>query len=295
VQEIELVHQYDKLVFPEVLFNRPISGLGRLHVLLLAGEISQLSIFSQVFTALRALSLNPDCVAIENELTNSFLPVGSVKIHVDKKSHQILETAQLIESSERSNLVIISPGSNLTSSSHMLYEKIMSQTQAPVILTDEAVGIYANLPRQARSRANVMLTLSLQGLKALEKSLDLHVEDRPGRGIYNLLHHMGAVQGVVKADIVCRHEGVVLVQSQASSKRCGVIHLEASNAEAYQGILIGLIAGLMTEPAPVLRGGLEKVMTAGYLFNMITRASKELTDPVRATALIKHTIADALG
>lgn len=295
MQEIELVHQYDKLVFPEVLFNRPISGLGRLHVLLLAGEVSQLSIFSQVFTALTALSLNPDCVAIENELTNSFLPVGSTKIHVDKKSHQILETAQLIESSERSNLIIMSPGSNLTSSSHMLYEKIMGQTKTPVILTDEAVGIYVNLSKQARSRSNVMFILSLQGLKALEKSLDIHVEDRPGRGIYNVLHHMDAVQKVVQADVVCRYEGVVVVQSQASPGRYGIVHLEAGNTEAYQGLLTGLIAGLMTEPVPVLRGGLEKVMTAGYLFNMITRASKELADPVRATTLIKHTVADALG
>ncbi len=295
MQEIELVHQHDKLVFPEVLFNRPISGLGRLHILLLAGEISQLSIFSQVFTALTALSLNPDCVAMESELTNSFLPVGSTKIHVDKKSHQVLETAQLIESSEDSNLVIMSPGSNLTSSSHMLYEKIMDQTQAPVIITDEAVGIYANLPRQARSRGNVMFILSLQGLKMLEKSLEMHVEDRPGRGIYNLLHHMDAVQRVVKADVVCRHEGVVLVQSQDSSRRCGVVHLEVSNTEAYSGLLIGLIAGLTTEPSAAFRGNLEKAMTAGYLFKMITSASKELADPVRATALIKDTIADALG
>ncbi len=291
MDKIELIHQHDVLIYPEVLFNRPISGLNRLHIMLIGGDVAQLNTLNQAYTALLALGLSPECIALDNPTVNEYLPIDTLKLHVDKKTQVIVETASVIDMAQRANLAVLCPGGHMNSSVQILCEKVLTECSVPVIITDEALPLYDNLPTTILSRQNTMFALSLGGLKRLERSLGIHISDRPSRGIYNILAHIAALQKVVAARFICYDDDLIVVSDMTEvSSRYGVIHLDGANALSSPGLFIGLLAGLLAQMQPGFNQAIQKVITSGYLLRKILHAQQADDQSRSVDQLITSTV-----
>ncbi len=290
---IKLIHQRDESLYPDVLFNRPIRGLSRMHVALFGGGKRGVVTLSEVYSTMQSTGIEPTCVVEALVANLAPLPIGSIILHTDKKSQQVSETAEVLSFVDRSNMVIMAPEAELGSSLQILFEKVLSETQTPVIITDEAVGLYRFTPRNAK-RVNVLFVLSSEGLMKLANILALPVKIRPGRGVYNTLALVEAVHEATGAHVVSYDNEQAVVRDGASSDEYGIIHVQEGSITQHRGLLIGLTAGLLTDVSQSFTSVLPKLMTAGYLFNTILGQSNGLHDPAMMDRAIKDTIASEL-
>lgn len=287
---VKLIHQRDQSLYPDVLFNRPISGLSRMHVALFGGSKRGIVALSEVYSALRSTGIEPTCIveAVAAELAP--LPVGSLILHTDKKTKQVSETADVLSFVGRSNVAIVAPEVELGSSLQILYEKILSQTNTPIIITDEAVGLYRFMPIDTK-RSNVLFILSTEALIKLANTLALPVKIRPGRGVYNTISLVEAVRDAIGAHVLSFDSEQAVVCDNSSSNEHGIIHVLENSIMQHRGLFIGLVAGLLVDTAQTFTSVLPKLMTAGYLFNSILSQSNGLHDPAMLDRAIKDTLA----
>lgn len=292
-QQIKLIHQRDESLYPDVLFNRPIRGLSRMHVALFGGSKRGMVALSEVYSTMLSTGIEPTCVveAVTAELAP--LPVGSLILHTDKKTRQVSETADVLSFVGRSNVAIMAPEAELGSSLQILLEKVLSETQTPVIITDEAVGLYRFAPRGTK-RLNVLFILSAEGLMKLANVLALPVKIRPGRGVYNTLALVEAVHDATGAHVVSFDGTQAVVRDSSGSGEYGIIHVLENGITQHRGLFIGLVAGLLADTSQAFTSVLPKLMTAGYLFNSILNQSNGLHDPAMLDRAIKDTLANEL-
>ena len=290
---IKLIHQRDQSLYPDVLFNRPISGLGRMHVALFGGGKRGVVTLSEVYSSMLSTGIEPTCVVEAPTANLAPLPIGSIILHTDKKTQQVSETAEVLSFVARSNMVILAPEAELGSALQILFEKVLSETQTPVVITDEVVGLYRFTPRTSK-RANVLFILSSEGLMKLANALALPVKIRPGRGIYNTLALVEAVYEATGAHVLSFDNEQAVVRDGSSSDEYGIIHVQEGSISQHRGLLIGLIAGLLSDVTQTFTSVLPKLMTAGYLFNAIMSQSNGLHDPAMLDRAIKDTLSSEL-
>lgn len=292
-QQIKLIHQRDESLYPDVLFNRPIRGLSRMHVALFGGSKRGMVALSEMYSTMLSTGIEPTCVveAVTAELAP--LPVGSLILHTDKKTRQVSETADVLSFVGRSNVAIMAPEAELGSSLQILLEKVLSETQTPVIITDEAVGLYRFAPRGTK-RLNVLFILSAEGLMKLANVLALPVKIRPGRGVYNTLALVEAVHDATGAHVVSFDCEQAVVRDGSRNDEYGIIHVLENGITQHRGLFIGLVAGLLADTSQAFTSVLPKLMTAGYLFNSILNQSNGLHDPAMLDRAIKDTLANEL-
>lgn len=292
-RQIKLIHQRDESLYPDVLFNRPIRGLSRMHVALFGGSKRGMVALSEVYSAMLSTGIEPTCIveAVAAELAP--LPVGSPILHADKKTKQVSESADVLSFVGRSNVAIMAPDAELGSSLQILFEKVLSQTNTPVIITDEAVGLYRFMPTGSK-RVNVLFILSTEGLMKLVNVLALPVKIRPGRGVYNTISLVEAVHEATGAHVLSFDTEQAVVRDKSSSNEYGIIHVLENSIMQHRGLFIGLVAGLLADTAQTFSSVLPKLMTAGYLFNSILSQSNGLHDPAMLDRAIKETLASEL-
>ncbi len=292
-QRIKLIHQRDESLYPDVLFNRPIRGLSRMHVALFGGSKRSIVALSEVYSTMQITGIEPTCIAEAITAELAPLPVGSLILHADKKTKQISETADVLSFVGRSNVAIMAPDAELGSSLQILFEKVLSETQTPVIITDEVVGLYRFEPG-AIKRSDVFFLLSSEGLVKLANTLALPVKISPGRGVYNTISLVEAVRDATGAHVLSFDAEQAVVCDSSNSNEYGIIHVLENSIMQHRGLFIGLVAGLLTDAAQTFSSVLPKLMTAGYLFNVIMTQSNGLHDPAMLDRAIKDTLASEL-
>lgn len=290
MDKIELVHQRDQLLNRDIIFNRPISGLSRIQVALFGGKKGSLATLSQLYSANLAMGLSPVCVVESRAGAKELLPVGSMMLSVSKKNSAITETAEVLSFVERANLAILAPDAELGSALQILFEKLYLSTKTPLIITDEAVGLYGFLPHKFRKRKDTLIFVSAEGLVKLVNQLGLAVPVRPGRGVYNVVSLADAVSDELAAHVVVYTSDMVVARDTSNHLQRGVVHVASGSVELHRGLLLGLMAGLLGDFSQSLSGVLDKVLVAGYLFNDVTLGARELRDPILAERLIKETL-----
>ncbi len=293
-QHIELIHQYNELLYPDILFNRPIAGLSRLHIALFGGGKRGVATLSQLYSTVQSMGLGPTCVVEAHTVEPSVLPVGSLTLHTDRKAKQITETADVLSFISRANLAVLAPEAELGSSLQILFEKIITQTSAPIIITDEVVSLYRFLPKPHAGDGRVLFFVSSEGLMRLANVLALPVQIRPGRGIYNTIALVDAVAEATGGHVTSYDAEVVVVRDHRDALRRGIVHVAPMSVHHHRGLLLGLLAGLLVEPRQVLSSVLSKVLVAGFLFNAIMAESNGLHDPAMLERSIKDTLAREL-
>jgi hypothetical protein len=264
-----------------------------MHVALFGGSKRGIVALSEVYSALQSTGIEPTCVveAVTAELAP--LPVGSLILHADKKTKQVSESADVLSFVGRSNVAIVAPEAELGSSLQILFEKILSQTNTPIIITDEAVGLYRFMPIDAK-RSNVLFILSSEGLLRLASVLALPVKIRPGRGVYNVLALVEAVRDATGAHVLSFDTEQAVACDNSRGDEYGIIHVLESSIMQHRGLFIGLVAGLLADATQTFSSVLPKLMTAGYLFNLIMTQSNGLHDPAMLDRAIKDTLASEL-
>ena len=292
-QQLKLIHQYDTPLYPDVLFNRPIAGLSRFHIALFGGGKRGIAVLSELYTSTLSMGIGPTCVVETQAVEPQLLPVGSLSMHADRKTKQIVESADILSFIDRSNLAILAPEADLGSSLQILFEKILAQTNTPVIITDEMVGLYRFLPK-GEQRPNVLFVLSTDGLTKLANILALPVKIRPGRGVYNIISLVEAVHEATGAHVLSFDSDQAVIRDAMKSGEYGILHVPEGSIDQHRGLLIGLAAGLLAEASQTLTSVLPKLMTVGYLFNAILKESNGLHDPAMLERSLKDTLAREL-
>ncbi len=288
--ELALIHQRDELLYPDIVFNRPISGLSRLQLALFGGSKKRLNTLSQLYGTTVAMGVSPVCLVEARATDASLLPLGSMLLSAGRKTGHIEQTGEVLDFLTHANLVVMAPDVEFGSSMQILFEKIWSTTAVPLVVTDEALALYNFMPQVSWMRPNTLLYLGSEALMKLAGALDLSVKIRPGRGVYNVINIAQSVSKRLRAHVICYGADMAVVVDTSHASEVGIIHFRPTVINEYRGLFMGLLCGLLADFAVELSDVLPKALTAGYLFNTITLAERELRDPVQADRLIRETI-----
>lgn len=255
-----IIHQRDQILYPDILFNRPINPLLRPRILLVGGRPGGLKELSDCYNTMLALGPSPELVIPDTigQLTASLHPA------VELKSLQggQLDKSQLEQVLKEIHLVVLAPGLAKGSINQLAIEYILNSSQAVMLLTDEALRLAQINPKIFR-RQKTIFCLSTEGLVVLANYLRVAVTIRPKRGIFNHFDIICAIQQVVGGIFIVYSQSQIIVVD--TPDRIGVVELDQAEIPALRGVFLGLVAVLSADIGQQTSKIFEKSMVAGYL------------------------------
>ncbi len=272
MQDRQLIHQYDELLYPDIIFNRPISNLARLQIAVFGGRHHQLAEISQLYQALGAMGVSAQLYLEEKVIVPDMVPLGTFHLTTDLKKGKVSQTAEVLDRVGESNLAIFAPNVLLGSAMHILAERLLTETDVPIILTDEAVMLMSpQFAQTLRHRGNVIFFLSNRGMIQLANQLGLAVQIRSGRGVYNTLDIQESIFEATGASIISyAHDVAVVLDDSKNSTEAGIIHFSRPGLlDAQRGVFLAILAGLVVDLGSEITNFMQKALTGGYLFQKI--------------------------
>lgn len=229
---------------------------------------------SQTYETLCAFGLTPR-LFVEKAILKSDarLPIGTFTYTSNQKTGKVLQTDEIIETLQDVHLIVIGPGLELGSAVRILFEKILINTDTPIILSSELVrGLDQILAGIIAQRANVILYSSNSMLVRLAQKLELPVQIRPSRGVYNTVDVQDAVSKELDCLVVSYGDHELVVRDPSQREARGIVHLHAEMSDQLETqtyTFLGLMAGVLVGFNDVTAGFMSKVLSAGYLHNKI--------------------------
>jgi len=271
MQDRQLIHQYDELLYPDIIFNRPISNLARLQIAVFGGRQHQLAEISQLYQTLGAMGISAQLYLEEKVIVPGMVPLGTFHLTTDRKTGKVSQTAEVLDRVRESNLAVFAPNVLLGSAMHILAERLLNETDTPIILTDEAVMLMSpQFAQTLRHRGNVVFFLSNRGMIQLANQLGLAVQIRSGRGVYNTLDIQESIVNATGAGIISYAHDVAVVLDSKNSTEAGIIHFSRpGQLDNQRGVFLAILAGLVVSPGSGITNFMQKALTGGYLFQKI--------------------------
>ncbi len=255
-----IIHQRDQILYPDILFNRPINPLLKPHILLVGGRPGGLKELSDCYNTILALGIFPELVTpvAVGQLTPGLRPA------VELKSLQggQLDKSQLGQVITENHLVVLAPGLAKGSINQLAIEYILSNSQAIMLLTDEALQL-AQINAEIFRRQKAIFCLSTEGLVAMANYLGVAVTIRPKRGIFNHFDIICAIQEAVGGVFIVYSQSQIIIVDKPD--RIGLVELDQAEIPVLRGILLGLVAAISADIGQQMSNIFEKSLVAGYL------------------------------
>lgn len=270
----EIIHQKDELLYPWVLFNRPINPSLKPTVLLVGGSPGNLTDLSDSFQA--ALATNVQLELLIPKSLSNLVDTLPVKAYIELNKPYQINKAKLDDAIAASNLIVLAPNLAVNSTNQLAMIHIMQHSQQAMILTDEVLRVF-KVPTIHFNNQNMLFLISVDGLIKLANYLHVGVSIKPNRGVYNKIDIIHSLQSKINCSFIVYDAEQLLVCDREGG--VGLIEFTQSDIFAYRGFLIGIISGLMADYGSRINEVIPKVLTAGYVLRKcIVNTSKAKGD-----------------
>lgn len=196
--------QRDQLLYPKILWNRPLSRHGAGRLLVVGGYQADFSQPTAIFTLAMAAGAGECIVALPDSLARLLTGTPSIVFVPSSPSGSLGRDAlgQILNAVDDANGVAL--GANLSNNSEtaVLIERLVQETTKPLIIFAEALPALQFNIRLVTARERTLMIVTMPEVFKLAAQLGLSIHIRRDGGLMNKLEIIKIVKEVMAADMV---------------------------------------------------------------------------------------------
>lgn len=292
--EVSLIDGSSKLLFPDIVYNRPISAIYQPSIGIIGGSVHQLKSLSDCYEVTTELGLTTHLL-LPKELHKLPLPFADQQfLNLETTKASLVNDLEILSQlNDDVNLIIFGVDSQFSSPMLALAENFFNHTTKPIIFTESLLKLLKIKPPILNSKLCIGL-LNTGSLVKLANLARLPIHIQPDRGLFNKLDIIQAVAEHYGAHIIHYDSEQLLFYDPKQIGKAGLINVSSDSLGSYIGHLLGIFGWILASHKENLDQFLAKCLTAGYIFKQAVAMSqsRDQTDAALAHT-IKQTIAQA--
>lgn len=244
----------DSSKYQSVFFERPVSGLRKRNIAILAGRNSSLFEVQQAYMIINAMNHNPVLIA-DDHLRDVGLPADIYLSTKNKMHYDNSEEALSIISD--CHALIAGVGLELNSSMQLLLERVLGSYQRLVVLTESTFkfpGLEKMLGR------NVILAGSTKKLLSFGQKYRLHAGTT---GLLLKAELLSRQSAKLDVNVLCIEDHQILAVLSTDTVAVVINSIDRIDSSGFLSILISLLSD---RSAPLENGWNKYVFAAGDLY-----------------------------
>ncbi len=185
----QFTRQSDALLFPEVLYNRPITRMGAGRLLIVGGHSGEFSLPTAVHQFAMAAGIGEATAVLPDNLAKFLGGAPGVAFAPASTSGSLGREAlgRILELSEEADAVAIGASLSNNSNTTMLTERLVGEITRPLIVFDDAlIALRQNLTA-ITDNPKVLIILTMAEVFKLCGALAVPINIRPHAGLINKL------------------------------------------------------------------------------------------------------------
>lgn len=274
-------YQTTQLIYPKILWNRPISRATAGRLLLVGGHTSGLATLQAVYQIAAACGIGALTILAPVTLRPMLGTIPEIDFGPATPSGSLAKPAlaQLIELAGYADATLVGPDLSNNSETAIMIEGFMAKQRQALILADAGIELVAQAPDLIRGRPQTLLILTMQQLFKLAGKLELPLQIRPEAGIAAKLDILADFWNVVKVDLALIGPEIIVKSGNHVS-----ITQPPGQPASLAPAAIGTLAVFYTQNPSARYEGLT---TAAYLIKVAVESSSSPTIAEAANSLAK--------
>ncbi len=195
--------QTTELLFPKVLWNRPISRATAGRLLLVGGHKGGVATLQGTHQVAGATGIGALTLLVPDVLRPLLGTLPEIDFGATTLSGSLgngsLATMQ--ELADHADAVVLGADASNNSETTILTEKFVTSYNRSLVLVDDAFNMIVQTPDLIRDRQNTLIVLSMQQLFKLAGQLNLPIHIRPDAGVSGKVEILESFWNVLKVDL----------------------------------------------------------------------------------------------
>ena len=276
----DLVKQFEKPLFPDIFWNRPLNRQTAKKLLIIGGHSKQFSQTQASYSAAKASGIGDAKVVLPESTRKYVKSVPDCLFVAETKSGSLAKAAypQIKAFIKESDGVLLAGESSINSETTSLMEHLLVETKKPLIISNELVATMLYRPQSLRSHPNRLVLAPTKLLLKLADALKLAIKLQAG-GLPAKNALLGALAADTKLDIILLgHELMVSSGTKTS----------VTNVDDFLPDMFGLTRGVFATFYLQHADKFQALTTAAYVLSKVSK----LKNQGLASSLknLKHTI-----
>jgi NAD(P)H-hydrate repair Nnr-like enzyme with NAD(P)H-hydrate dehydratase domain len=212
-------HQTEELLYPKIIWNRPVARHGAGRLLVIGGYLGDFSLPTAIYGLAQAAGIGECSVALPDSLLKFLAGTPATTFVASSQSGSLGREAlgRLLELGEEADAIAIGAGLSNNSETAVLVERLLQEQGRPVIaFADALVALQFNL-RLLTDRPQALIIATMPELFKLAGQLKLPIHIRPQGGLINKLEIVRDVKAAIKADLVVYGAETIVAQGDRLS------------------------------------------------------------------------------
>ncbi len=185
----QFVRQTDEPLYPDVLYNRPVTRAAGGRLLVVGGHQGEFSLPTAVHQFALAAGVG-ECTVVLPDVLAKFLGGAPGVAFAAATASGSLDRAALgriLELSEEADAVAIGPSLSNNSATAILAERLAAEVERPVSVFDEGLSGLRHNVASVTGNSKALVILTMAELFKLAGALGVAINIRPGGGLINKL------------------------------------------------------------------------------------------------------------
>lgn len=211
--------QTDQLLFPKILWNRPISRATAGRLLLVGGHQSGVATLQASYQVAQAAGIGALTVLAPETLRPLLGAVPDVEFTASTHSGSLAKSSlgTLQEKSSHADATLIGLDASNNSETIILFEKFIESFHQPLVISDDGLELIAQAPDLIRGRGSTLVILTMQQLFKLAGKLDLPLSIKPDSGLTGKVEILEQFWNVIKVGLALVGPEVIIKVGQQVS------------------------------------------------------------------------------
>lgn len=266
--ELDIIRQGEIVLYPDLVFNRPVNPVSQPIVSLVGGNVTGIKQLDQAYTVAAGLGSRVDVLTTAQvagavrELSASLPPHvfdPADRAATDELWHQIENS---------SSLAVVGIDLPLSSSVQVRLEELLQLASVPVIITGQALRLFATNPRLLQ-KPNLVLCCDTVELMRLCNDLRLPARLAAQRGIYGIADLVQKLaEQVAGLKIAVFDAENLLLYDHRNPNQAGLLHIDGDWFDG-RGLIYGALAAMLSWPLRSLDNYLPRAMNAAYVLRRL--------------------------
>jgi hypothetical protein len=266
--------QDESPLYPQVLYNRPVTRGGAGRLLIPGGHTGELSQPTALFQLAMAAGAGECIIALPDAFVKLLSGIPGTTFLATSPSGSIGRAAlgRLLELSEDVDGVAIGVSLSNNSETAIVLENFLREVERPVVAFDEAIALMLPNPAALIDNSDNLLVVTMPEIFKLADKLGIMIQIRPGGGLMNKLEIINHVALKIAAGILVY--GTELIACVGNEEP--VVTPINFRLSSWPAIYYALAATFWVQNRTNSREGLA---TAAYLAAQVSRQLEPSTKP----------------
>ena len=185
----QFVRQTDQPVYPNILYNRPITRMGGGRLLIVGGHATEFSLPTTIHQVAVAAGIGQATAVLPDKVAKLLGGAPGTTFAPSSTSGSLGREAlgRILELSEEADALIIGPSLSNNSNTAMLTERLVREVQRPIIIIDDALVALRQDITSVTDNPKALIICTMAEVFKLCGALSIAINIRPNAGLINKL------------------------------------------------------------------------------------------------------------